>query len=156
MSVIADMAVAIVFLLCVYRNFKDGFISSFLRLIRFVLSMILAIVIGREVVSFFAVFIAVYLIITVLMIIFKKIKLPVITGFCNKVLGLVLGVVLGLFYATLISLLVMSVCGFLYKVSGNSAFSAVYEESVIIDFILNLKFLDRVIEIVSSSAFLIV
>lgn len=155
MSIIADIAVAAIFLICVYRNFKDGFISSFLRLVRFVLSIILAIVIGREFISFFAVFVGVYLIITVLMIIFKKIKLPIITGFCNKVLGLALGVILGLFYATLFSLIVMSVCGFLYKVSGNAAFSAVYENSVVIDFILNLKFLDRIKEIVTSSAFLI-
>ena len=141
MAVIADILLIALIVFNVIKNYNDGFICSCLRFGRLIIAFVAAVFIASDVLSFALIFFAVFALISLAMILLKKIKLPVITGF-DKLLGLFLGIVLSLIYSSLIITVLVSVCEMMVTATGNAGYMSIYNDSYVLKFIYDLKVFD--------------
>ncbi len=161
MSIVLDLVIVAILIVCAVRHYKLGLICSVFNAGKFILATILASVLTRPVgaiikptlgfeasdavlgmlssiISFIVIFIAVIIASSVAIFFISKIKIPIITKF-DKLLGLLLGLCIGIFSISLLSTVSYSVIEFISNVRQDADVMNIYHDSNVFKTVYDLK-----------------
>ena len=160
MSIFIDLLLAFVICFALIKHLKLGLFCSILNLGKFIVSLIIAWLLGGYagglvaklfpsvgggklfvILCYAFVFVVSYIIFTLIIRALSKVKLPIVTTI-DKILGTLLGLLLGLLTASLISVIIYAILEICVFFSDNYEVMLVYSDSYVFKFIYDLKIFD--------------
>ena len=162
MSLVIDLAIVAVIVLCAVRHYKLGLFCSVLNVGKFVAAIILAgilriplsllalrLIYGEAeagavqsalagMIAYVVVFAAVIAVSGFIIKKLSKIEIPIITRF-DKLLGLALGIVIGAALCSLVATAAYTVIEFISKVASNPDIMNVYNDSYVFRFLKDIS-----------------
>lgn len=90
--------------------------------------------VASAIIAYVAIFLVALIILSILATLFKKIKIPILSGI-DKILGLALGLVLGILSASMLATVIFTILELVSAVNGNAEIMNYYYDSLIFEFI---------------------
>ncbi len=170
MSIVLDIIILAILVLCAMRHFKLGLLCSVFNAGKLILAIVLASLLTKPVgsliqpllsgsasesvsgmfsgiIAFILVFLAVIIASSIAILLISKIKIPILTKF-DKLLGLVLGICIGIFTVSLISTAAYSIIEFISNIKQDPEIMNVYHDSYLFKFVYDLKIFEFIREII--------